>query len=162
MRANVFTPSIAFGRWWVVLLLLIPSLCKAQIYWQPPWRVSVNGQAMEVEMFTSRWSPDVVLRALAHGKRSFDRYVVTDGRILLSGTSDGVHWLAEIQSHAEGTHGYVSALYFGRQPEAVVGRSSYVSTGTGRRHFEFGPSATVSLDLNADSTEAVSVSVSER
>lgn len=96
----------------ILALPLVPSVCRADIHWDPPWQVSVNGQRLSVESFSSPRSPDVVMRELARSNGAYQRYLVGDGRILLSGVGKGRHWLAEIQGRPQGAQGYVSALYF--------------------------------------------------
>lgn len=86
--------------------------CAAAIEWDLPWEVKVNGQRLSVEMFTSRMPPDAVMRDITRRNAAYERYLVADGRILLTGVARGTHWLAEIHGHPQGTHGYVSALYF--------------------------------------------------
>lgn len=95
-----------------MLLLIAPSLSEAGIRWDDPWRVSANGQELSVETFESPNTVDLVVQELVRANNAYQRYLVADGRILLSGVDGGAHWLAEVRGHAQGAQGYVSALYF--------------------------------------------------
>lgn len=90
----------------------MPAWCGAGIQWDEPWHIRSNGQQLSVETFMSGMPPDAVVQKLVQRNGAYQRYLVADGRILLSGVSDGAHWLAEVKGRAEGAQGYVSALYF--------------------------------------------------
>jgi len=76
------------------------------------WQAVVNGQRVSIETFVSLLPPDLMARRVAQSRAVYQRFLVGDSRILLSGLQDGVHWVAEITGHPEGSQGYVSALYF--------------------------------------------------
>lgn len=97
---------------YLFLTLLAQATPVLAIQWHEPWNVRANGQELMVETFSSRLPVDVIARRLVHKNDAFERYLVGDGRLLLSGVRPGVHWLAEIHSRGDSTHGYVSALYF--------------------------------------------------
>lgn len=94
------------------LLACAPYQGNAAIEWNAPWNVRANGQHLSVETFTSVLPPDRVVRKLVQGNARYDRYLVADGRMLLSGLANGAHWVAEVAGHPDGAQGYVSALYF--------------------------------------------------
>lgn len=137
-----------------MLLASVPIQSHAGIAWDAPWNVTANGQNLSIETFTSTLPPDVVVRRLIQGNARYDRYLVADGRVLLSGLGhDGAHWVAEVTGHPEGAQGYVSALYFdpSRLPSTPtlagangIGKEGAVvsrrQAGTGLRsgrHFQF-------------------------
>lgn len=95
-----------------LVLCLTPAQQVWAIQWHQPWAVRVNGQHLLVEPFSSDMRPDAVLRELLRARAVYQRYLVGDGRILLSGVNPGEHWLAEIHAWQGGAQGYVSALYF--------------------------------------------------
>lgn len=84
----------------------------AHIAWDGAWAFSMNGQRFSVETFTSPQKTDSVLRELARLNPVYQRFVISDGRVLVSGADAAAHWLAEIQPRVQGSQGYVSALYF--------------------------------------------------
>jgi len=147
-------------------LFAFPLGCAAEIQWQEPWSVRSNGQLLSVETFSSSLPPDAVAQALARQHGAYQRYLVGAGRILLSGVSQGEHWLADIQGYAQGSQGYVSALYFdaagfsspssetpagGRELTAAVHmRLSEAGLGRPVQIFEFEDSASVSLVSSPD------------
>lgn len=162
---------------WVSMVFLIAPQAMAGMVWDPAWEVTVNGQRLSVETFTTRWAPDAAMRALAHKNAVYERYVVADGRILLSGMGKGAHWLAEVQGQPNGAHGYVSALYF--DPEHAPGAltlagasmpgSTHTGGGTGQaptasaplgplRGFDFGGVVSVNLTQAAGATGVDAVS----
>lgn len=102
------------ARRWLALAILFcsPAWCAAAIQWDEPWHVSSNGQRLSIETFASGMQPDAVVQEIVRHNMAYQRYLVADGRVLLSGVSSAAHWLAEVRGHPEGTHGYVSALYF--------------------------------------------------
>lgn len=115
------------------MLMLAPFLCKAEIQWAELWHAQSNGQHMSVEAFTSPLAPDEVARQLVHMNPAYQRFMVADARILLSGVASGAHWVAQIQGDSSGAQGYVSALYFdakavGRPHRAIIpGSSSFAA-----------------------------------
>lgn len=115
-----------------IVLLFAPGSVRADIQWEPAWHATTNGQRYSVETFTSRRPVDVVVKRIALEKGVFDRYLVADGRMLLSGVREGQHWLAEVLGTAEGTTGYVSALYF--DPAGISVSPVMAGRGT---HFQF-------------------------
>lgn len=144
------------GRLAALLLLSWPAQYAAAIQWDPSWNVHSNGQRLSVETFSSRLPPDAVARKLAGLNGTYQRYLVGDGRILLSGLGLGRHWLAEIQGREEGSQGYVSALYFdaarANMPslaagslEATAVRLRDAGAGEPMRVFEFDSSAVVGV-----------------
>ncbi|NYT23630.1 hypothetical protein H0A73_08445 [Alcaligenaceae bacterium] len=155
--------AAVLGRLSGVLLLAAVPFCHANLAWDSAWSVKLNGQLLSVETFTSRLTPDAAAQALARLNGAYERYVVADGRILLSGLADGRHWLAEIHGRSDGAQGYVSALYFdpARLPGMPValdapgagagagGRSSgafaFPLSATVSQTFEFGREAVVRL-----------------
>lgn len=139
---------------YLFLLLLAQASPVFAIQWHEPWNVIANGQKLVVETFSSRLPVDVVARRLAHQNAAFDRYLVGDGRLFLSGVRSGVHWLAEMYSRSERTHGYVSALYFdpARHVDAVA-NSAMADRPLGRsalRMFEFDGEVRVGMFKTAD------------
>lgn len=126
-------------------LLLVPALCMAEIYWEPPWEVRANGQRISVEAFSSQSLPDAVAQELAGRNRHYQRFLVGAGRILLSGVSPEAHWLADIQGSAEGSRGYVSALYF----DAARSQVHWADVSAPRQVYEFESSVFVALSQQA-------------
>lgn len=136
-----------------LLLVLGPVHCQAGILWEEGWNVRANGQYLSVEPFTSSMPVDRVARELAARDARYERYLVAEGRVFLSGVSDGAHWVAEITDHPDGAQGYVSALYFDPYrrsgPRDIVQMSRHeISTsmtpgprsgsgGTAMRNFQF-------------------------
>ncbi|NLC35939.1 MAG: hypothetical protein GX772_05765 [Alcaligenaceae bacterium] len=146
------------------------------IHWHEPWAVQANGQHLLIETFTSKKQPDAVLRELVHTRAGYQRYLVGDGRILLSGVKPGEHWLAEIQAWQGGAQGYVSALYFeaarahqlsaasGEPPSvslhAAAQRRSDAGVGQPLSVFEFDDSAWVSVVALSEPTAVTEAAVS--
>jgi len=149
-----------------VLLLAITPICHASLSWDSAWTVKVNGQLLSVEAFTSHLSPEAAVQAFTRLNGCYERYLVADGRILLSGLGGGRHWLAEVQAGRDGAQGYVSALYFdpAHLPYASVAHnaparggnpafksdawalgSGHPSNGSVSQLFEFGATAEVRL-----------------
>lgn len=128
---------------WAVFLLVFPSLCQAGIDWDAAWKVRMNGQTLSVEMFTSRLSPDAVLRELVRRNPAYARYQIAAGRILVSGIAEGTHWLAQIQGHPDGAQGYVSALYFRHESGALAPGAVNAGQASVARLFEFDGSVNV-------------------
>ena len=125
-------------------MLVVPSLCSAAIDWEGSWDVRVKGQRLSVENFTSRMPPIATAHELARLGTTYERIIIADGRILLSGLVSGAHWLAEIQWHPDGAQGYVSALYFDHGSAGA--RHSVFNQGPGLsalRVFEFDASTAV-------------------
>ncbi len=108
------------------ILAMAPIWCEAGIVWDDLWSVMMGGQRLSVEAFTSSLPPDVVARRLANGGDRYARYMVADGRILLSGVASGAHWVAEIAGHPDGAQGYVSALYFDPSRKAAESLMAHV------------------------------------
>ncbi len=142
-------------------LLAGPTPCLARIDMEDRWSVMVNGQRLTIESFTSAMSPDIAARELARTNKAYERFIVADGRIFLTGVASGAHWLAQIHGHPDGAQGYVSALYFdpahGPGPALAA---SHIPAGPPRAAkrsfpaglqlepfttFEFGPAASVGL-----------------
>lgn len=169
------------GKPWMVcisvagmLFLGAPALGAAAIQWDAPWQVRSNGQHLSVETFSSSLPPDVVARELSRRNGAYQRYLVGDGRILLSGIKPGEHWLAEIQGRSAGSQGYVSALYFdAARSNASSLAATQWGTGTKRgraagllaagiglplRGFEFDSSAFVGLVNLAGGTPGTTLS----
>lgn len=106
------------NRWRVFLLGAVLSAVGAQaradpIEWGDSWQLRLNGQQLSVQPFSSSLTPDALMRELAGRFSELRRFLVGDGRVLLSGIREGEHLLAEIQAGVRGTQGYVSALRFG-------------------------------------------------
>lgn len=96
----------------VALMGLVPGGPVAAIVWDDAWTVMLNGRRLSVETFVSSKPPAAVAKHFAHADERYERFLVADGRILLSGAAAGVHWVAEVSGHPDGAQGYVSALYF--------------------------------------------------
>ena len=120
------------------------------------WHVIVNGQRMSVETFVSLLPPDLMAQRVATARPAYDRFIVADNRILLSGLSEGMHWVAEITGHPEGSQGYVSALYF--DPTQASGEKSLYAlqsdSGPGGNAAGFSSSDTLSALLSVDNVSA--------
>lgn len=140
-----------------VLLMVAPGLSMANIHWQEPWHVHANGQRLSVETFSSQWPPDTVAQKLTERHGKYQRYLVSAGRIVLSGLESGEHWLADIQGHPDGSQGYMSALYFDTTRNAAPTLAALALTPSTQQHlahskagvpkqvFEFDSSAFVGL-----------------
>ncbi len=98
----------------IVLLGLFPWPIRAStgIAWDEPWALRVNGQQLSVQTFSSALPPDAVAQQLVRDDSNYERYLVSEGRILLSGITSGQHRVADIQVSPGGSHGYVSTLVF--------------------------------------------------
>src|SRR5690606_41833285 len=98
------------------------------------WTVRLNGQLLPVKPSTSRFPPDIGLRDLARAYRELRRFLVGDGRVLLSGMQGPSHRVAEVQGRPGGAQGYVSTL----SPGPTPGAHSMPGAGPGRI-FDAGP-----------------------
>lgn len=161
MRGPRFSISLMRRGGWPAFWLLIPSACLADIHWQPVWRVELDNHPLAIETFTSRSSPDMVLRELVLRHPILERYVVAEGRILLSGLTNTVHWLAEIQPHPQGSHGYVSALEYGDRRSVDRRGLRRSKDPSSVRRFKFGSGATVLIDSHAGFASPVAVELPE-
>lgn len=122
------------------LLLAGPSLRAETIDWRPAWQLRLNGQLLSVKPFTSRFPPDIVLRDLARTYRELRRFLVGDGRVLMSGMQGPSHRVAEVQGRPGGAQGYVSTLSPGPTPGA------HPMPGAGpERIFDAGPAGVLRL-----------------
>lgn len=132
-----------------LLMLLSPLQAFGELSWDPPWEVHVNGQRLSITTFSSPLAPDRVAQELVRADSSFQRYLLAEGRILLSGIVSGQHRLADIQVAASGSHGYVSTLFFtgdqAGEGATYAGLSNTKSAQDTRRTFRF-PSS-VSVDI---------------
>jgi|GEM_PF-6397638 hypothetical protein len=107
-----FTVRRVIGWGSCLFILCNPAHPRAEIQWDPAWHVTLNGQRISVETFSSTVPVDRVVRNLVANNGVYERYLVADGRMLLTGVRQGKHWVAEVVGAAEGSAGYVSALYF--------------------------------------------------
>lgn len=106
-----------------MLAAAVPRTTIASVDWHQEWNVRMRGHSVSVREFTSRRSVEEAVREIARSGR-YERYLIADGRILLSGVSDGRHWLAQVQGSPEGASGYVSALYFDPAKAPAVARAA--------------------------------------
>lgn len=111
-----------FAHLYAVLAVLFswPAAAAAGIVWEQEWELRVNGQQLSVKTFASSLSPEAVARQLVQADRGYERYLVAQGRILLSGMTSGQHHLADVQASPGGSHGYVSTLFFESARDAAV------------------------------------------
>lgn len=94
--------------------------------WQAVQTIRLSGVRLQSAQFSSSESPLTVVRALSDHPTVFQRVLTTRGAIILSGLGAGQHWLAEIQPHAAGTTGRVSALPLGRDAKSAHGHAPTV------------------------------------
>lgn len=146
MRLNSFIARVlqraVAGRLTGILFLFVPVWCAAEIHWEAQWSTVLQGQRIAFETFSSPTPPDAAAQELARKNKAFERYIVADGRILLSGIEAGVHWLAEVKGHPDGSHGYVSALYFDHEQAGRQSSERHALSGTNAlRVFDFGSAA---------------------
>lgn len=150
------------------LSFLLPAPAAAAIAWDGAWDVTVNGQRLSVESFRSRYTVDAAAQALMRENAAWERFMVADGRLFMSGVDSGVHWLAEVRSHPEGSEGYVSALYFDpAQSSPAQSLAGVVTAATAMKphrnfHFDGGVSVGLSAHTGPDSPAAVAVSLPEQ
>jgi len=119
--SNVLQPTLALCV--AMLAVTVPRTSIASVDWHDEWNVRMRGHAVSVREFTSRRSVEEAVREIASSGR-YERYLVADGRVLLSGVSSGRHWLAQVQGHPKGASGYVSALYFDPAQAPAVARAA--------------------------------------
>lgn len=94
-------------------LVLSPLPVNADVNWEHPWEVRMNGRLLAVQSFSSHLTPEAVARSLLGQKdKGYERYLLSEGQILLSGIRSGKHHMANIQAAAGGSQGYVSTLWF--------------------------------------------------
>ena len=119
--SKVMSPTLALCLG--MLAVTSPRTSIASLDWHQEWNVRMRGHSVSVREFTSRRSVEEAVREIARSGR-YERYLVADGRVLLSGVNSGRHWLAQVQGHPEGASGYVSALYFDPAQAPVVARAA--------------------------------------
>lgn len=118
---KVMSPTLALCLG--MLAVTLPRTSIASLDWHQEWNVRMRGHSVSVREFTSRRSVEEAVREIARSGR-YERYLVADGRVLLSGVNSGRHWLAQVQGHPEGASGYVSALYFDPAQAPAVARAA--------------------------------------
>ena len=119
MSLGYVTRLIARGLPSVFLFLISgPVFASTGIVWGDGWELRLNGQKLSVKSFTSVYAPDEVAQQLVRADRGYERYLVAEGRILLSALTAGQHRLAQVQARGSGSHGYVSTLFFGSAESA--------------------------------------------
>lgn len=134
------------GRVTAAVLCSVSGWCSASIDWQDEWSATVQGQRVTIQTFTSAMPPDTTAIELSRQNTVYDRYLVAEGRILLSGVASGAHWLAQIQGQPEGAEGYVSALYVDHDASARHDSQFEAGNHSGAlRVFDFGEGAAVGL-----------------
>ena len=141
-------------RVWQIFLcafaLVMPRPSSTQPIWDKGWNVTANGVPMTVQSFTSQLEPAALVRELVRTHGALSRYLLADGRLLLHGLQEGVHWVAQISRHPKGSEGYVSALYFDsshmpRLTRADVDHSLNLPMHGLKHRFDFGGSTVVGL-----------------
>ena len=130
-----------------LFLLLSPLPVVAELAWEPSWEVYVNGQHFSIASFSSPLPPVSVARELARADNSYERYLVTTGRILLSGLSDGQHRVADIQTAAGGSRGYVSVLFLQPNQTAEHVRDTLSGTAIENPDHSFRFPSSISIDV---------------
>jgi len=80
------------------------------LVWDSGQSMQLSGVPVYVRPFSSMRRPADVAQALSAKTGVFQRILVAQRKILLSGLDDGWHWLAHIESDERGTQGYVSML----------------------------------------------------
>jgi hypothetical protein len=113
--ATVMAPGVA--RPMVLQPVAQPSLTSlyrpgaiAGVTWLPALTQDSNGISVHLVPFTSPLAPAQITRSLAQHGRKFQRFLVFPGLVILSGFHNGLHWVACIQRHGQGSRGYVSSL----------------------------------------------------
>ncbi|NYT61218.1 hypothetical protein H0A66_02605 [Alcaligenaceae bacterium] len=89
----------------------LAALEASPLRWGEAQLMHLSGVPVYIKSFSS---PGLAVRAaqsLAVHADVFQRVLTVKNKIVLSGLASGWHWLAEIDSMAQGAGGYVSALY---------------------------------------------------
>ena len=89
----------------------LSTLTEKRFQWDQYEAMQLSGMPTYVRSFTSVDPIIEAARALAVHSDIFQRVLTFRNRIVLSGLEPGWHWLAEIEPAANGSRGYVSALY---------------------------------------------------
>src|SRR5690606_38549580 len=78
--------------------------------WAPLQTLDMSGVPIYKKSFSSRDSVVQTAKALSEHSALFQRVLMVNDKVVLSGIQAGWHWLAEIDADATKSKGYVSAL----------------------------------------------------
>ena len=95
---------------------------RGHISWSDKAQMQLGGLPVPYRRFSSEMSPTGTAEALAHLTGMFDQALAFRDLVVLSGTRDGWHWVAEIRTAGHGTLGLVSAIPMGI--DAVSGKAN--------------------------------------
>ena len=90
---------------------MFAALAKGKLVWGALEQVSIGGQPLYWRSFESPEKLMVVAAGLAEFSGIFQRAVMVQGKVLLSGVVRGQHWVAELAGVDGGVSGVVSMLY---------------------------------------------------
>ena len=99
------------------------ALAKGDLVWNSIEKTDLGGQPMYWRSFESPGKMLVVASALGKFSGVFQRALILQGKILLSGVSGHRHWVAELTTAGPGVQGVVSMLYLGNNETRPVGDS---------------------------------------
>ena len=89
------------------------ALAKEDLVWSDIEHSSLGGQPMYWRAFESPKKMLVVASDLGEFSGVFQRALMLQGKVLLSGVSGPRHWVAELTATRQGVSGVVSMLYLG-------------------------------------------------
>lgn len=93
-------------------------LTTEQWSWRVPQETDLPGVRLRSQMFHSTLALDEAARQMAAFPGGpFDRLVIINGAVLLSGLEGDRHWLAELRGGPGGVSGNVSSLALNRAPD---------------------------------------------
>ena len=85
-----------------------PLLSSAQVYWSKPESAQVWGMPLHYARFVTHWPLEKMAAELSHDKQRFQVFNHLPGRLMLSGHSEGQHWVAQLIPDGTGSRGLVS------------------------------------------------------
>lgn len=104
------------------VLAMIPDWPQAGWVWEQEQSADLSGIHVFQRELSAPIEPAEVARVLAVRLPQFDRLMVLDGQILLSGLDQTHHWLARVGRDAQGARAMISAMTVGA---STVQRSEF-------------------------------------
>lgn len=83
---------------------------QVRVSWSDTTQMQLGGVPVSYRRFSSGESPAGTAEVFARATGMFDQVLAFKDLVVLSGTRDGWHWVAEIGTRARGSRGLVSAI----------------------------------------------------